>query len=82
MSYSLEIEHYKKELEMSKKLWLVGKVTPPDWEYFGVFSTYERAIAECKDEDFFIAPVEVDVSETEDVQEFENLVFPLMKDEV
>ncbi len=68
---------YESELKSQGKLWIVGKVTPPDWEYFGVFSTYERALKECKDEYFFIAPVEVDVSETDEIQEFEGIVFPL-----
>lgn len=77
MSYLLEIEYYKNELERAKNLWIVGKDTPPDWEFFGVFSTYERALAECRDEDFFIAPIKVDVSEPEETEVFEGIVYPL-----
>jgi len=39
------------------KLWLVGQMIEPRWEFYGVFETEEEAIEECLNEDFFIGPI-------------------------
>jgi len=39
------------------KLWLVGQMMEPRWEFYGVFETEEEATVQCLNEDFFIAPV-------------------------
>lgn len=65
-------------------LWIVGKVIPPDdegyggnWEFQGVFSREETAVAACKEYNWFVAPAWVDV----EIEAFEGpwpgLYYPL-----
>jgi len=46
------------------KLWVTGKVLNPNegsdkWEFVGVFDTAKKAEAACKDENYFIGPIEL-----------------------
>lgn len=42
-------------------LWIVGQIREgAQWEFQGVFSTEERAVAACRTEDYFVARVGLD----------------------
>ena len=42
------------------KVWIVGQYRAPSWDFQGVFSTEEKAVAACRDANYFVAPAELD----------------------
>lgn len=66
------------------QVWCCGKVLKcgedaggMGWMMQGVFSTRERAILECKNELYFVAPLTVDESLPHEVAPWPGLSFPL-----
>jgi len=54
------------------KLWIVGKVLNPEeggdrWEFAGVFDDEKKAVAACKEKNFFVGPVELNYVVPEDI---------------
>ena len=52
------------EYRNPQELWVVGKMvddTQNSWEFGGVFTTKQKAIAACHTDQYFIAPAELDV---------------------
>lgn len=45
-------------------------------EFCGVFSTKEKAIAACKGEMYFYAPVTIDKEAPDDIVDFPEAIFP------
>ena len=65
-------------------LWLCGQYHKPDpvknlaWEFQGIFSTKEAAIAACRKREYWIAPIELDQEwPDETMDEFPGLYYPL-----
>ena len=52
---------------MKTKLWLCGQFRPITgrWEFQGIFSSREKAIAACRNENYFIQPVNLDDERSE-----------------
>ena len=68
-------------------LWLVGQYRKPDpvanvaWEFQGVFTTKEKAIAACRAKHYWIAPVELDQEwPDETMADFPGMYYPLLED--
>lgn len=76
-----------------KRLWLVGRYRgpevpaegPPDqlapWEFMGIFSAREKAIAACTDRLDFVASVDLDKREPEETLSFADIVYPAIEAE-
>ncbi len=63
-----------------KELWLCGQAKSEDgrcWEFQGIFSTKEKAIAACRHEWYFIAPVELDAELPDETVEMAGAYYPL-----
>ena len=58
------------------KLWVVGKTGGASWEFQGVFSTEERAVAACRDE-MFVGPAELDRQLPHDTWGWDGAYYPL-----
>lgn len=65
------------------KLWLCGqyrsgeKLTEIVWDFQGIFSTKEKAVAACLNKNYFIAPIKLD-EEIPDAPEFmPDVEYPL-----
>jgi hypothetical protein len=72
-----EIAH----VEPSKKIvWIVGQAYtdyhPQAWELVGIFFGKEKAIEVCKDERYFIAPIEIDAVAPDESTPLPNCFFP------
>jgi len=62
------------------KLWLAGKINPDnpkEWQFIGVFGGQLRAIRACKDETFFVAPVEMNQELPLSVRDWPGLFYPM-----
>lgn len=70
---------------MSNKLWIVGQAfDEKGWDFQGVFSTREKAVAACKTERFFICSCSLDVElpvETSFMGPEEDFCWPLLSKE-
>ena len=62
------------------KLWIVGKWHGKNakWEFFGVFSTREKAINACLDKYFFIGSAILDESLPKELVEWKDFCYPLI----
>lgn len=62
------------------KVWIVGQLRDrKPWEFQGVFSSQEKAVAACRNERYFIGPAVVDAEipdDSRDPQEW-GAYFPL-----
>jgi hypothetical protein len=68
------------------KLWIAAHVLiKPDvmntWALIGVFSSRQRAIKACFNEQSFVAPMMLNVKGPEEICVFENVFYPLRKEE-
>lgn len=65
------------------KLWVVGKSLGVEnaWEFAGVFEGEERAVAECRDRNYFIAPVIVNQTLPHERTEWVGLRWPVAERE-
>ena len=68
------------------KLWIVGKVLNPDmgrdiWEFCGVFDKEEKAEAACKNENYFVGPVELNFVVPDPSVDWPNAYYPLWEKE-
>ena len=50
------------------------------WIFQGVYSTEDKAIAKCVEDDFFIARIKVDYDEPREVKGFEYAYYPRLED--
>jgi len=58
-------------------LWMVGKIIDdPKWEIMGVFSTEEKACSICKDENYFIGPLNLDEVLPDETIEWRGAYYP------
>ena len=66
---------------MIQKLWIVGKwwYENAKWEFFGVFSTREKALLACRDKDYFIGSAILDESLPEEPVEWPDFCYPLLE---
>jgi len=66
------------------QVWVVGKITGEaqgnqvPWKIIGVFSTEEKAVAECKDAMHFVGPETIDIPIHENELEWPGCRFPKM----
>lgn len=61
------------------RLWIVGKWRHEGeaWEFFGVFSSEEKALAACTSRDMFIGPAELDVALAEAPEPWPGCYYPI-----
>ena len=67
------------------ELWLVGQyrsggengVGDVVWDFQGVFSTRDKAIAGCRNRNYFIAPLTIDGEVPDETEEFPGCEYPL-----
>jgi hypothetical protein len=65
-----------------KKLWLVGQYKSGEkgnivWEFQGIFSTEEKAVAACKNFRYWVAPIIMDEECPDGTVSFENDYYPI-----
>lgn len=65
-----------------KNLWIVGQYRGMSddgtvWDYQGVFSSKDGAIAACRSSDYFIAPVELDFEIPERAADWPGIEYPV-----
>jgi len=65
-------------------LWLVGKfiAETPDgnvWDFQGIFTTKKKAIAACKEQSYFVAPVEPNEELRDETMAFPKAEYPKRK---
>jgi hypothetical protein len=64
------------------QLWIVGQTRTSDeesaleWDFQGVFSTEERAVAACRDSSYFVAPATLDKELPNDMLVWEGTYYP------
>jgi len=78
----LKGEFMNNELQDNPTLFLVGKywsgkIPNVVWEFMGIFSSKDIALEVCKDEYYFIAPVNLDTTVPEKTMEFPGIEWPL-----
>ncbi len=66
------------------KLWLVGQYRSGDtlntvWDFNGVFSLKEKALLACRNENYFIAEIELDKELPDEIGGFPKTEYPLVK---
>lgn len=64
------------------KVWIVGKwirdySDTVGWEFQGVFSSYEKAVAACVNRDFFVGPAVLDAELPFEKHDWVDCKFPL-----
>lgn len=62
-----------------EELWLCGQWRGDEWEFQGIFSTKLNAIAACRNENYFIAPVYLDLGCPDEHRGMPNCEFPLAR---
>lgn len=65
---------------MTMKLWIVGMITSEDgkaWEFVGVFSSEEKAVAACTKYNFFVGPAELDERFPDDSNLWPGAYYPI-----
>ena len=65
-----------------RELWMVGQIKSGEfpntaWDFQGIFSSQQLAIAACVHDNYFIVPVEVDLELPEATMEMPNVYFPI-----
>lgn len=67
------------------KLFVVGQVTNEElktWDFQGVFSTEEKAVAACRDWTYFVGPADLDAEVPhETAPEWPGAFFPIARTE-
>ena len=60
-------------------LFCVGKFREPPalWEFVGVFSTRELAIAQCRSPEYFVAPCVLDEAAPDATTEWQGAFYPI-----
>lgn len=71
---------------MAKELWVVGQhVLGTEigaiWEFQGIFDSKEKALSECKDQNWFIAPMELNKSLLSAQVNWPGVEYPLAVEE-
>lgn len=62
------------------QVWIVGKVlSTNDWAFQGVFTTEAKAIAQCRDEFWFIGPATIDDDSIplDEIKEWPGAYYPI-----
>jgi hypothetical protein len=69
---------------MGTKLWVVGQFRPDSeiWELQGIFDDEVKAVDACINENYFVAPVELNVVFPDEASEWPGMYYPLMKVEI
>ena len=67
------------------ELWLVGQYRSGEipnivWDFQGIFSTKGKALAACRNEWYFIAPIALDVELPDEVVQMPGAYYPLKKE--
>lgn len=66
---------------MDKTLWIVGQIRPEQhsqlFEFQGVFSSKELAIAACRSQTYFVAPTMLDVEIPDEQSAWPGCEYPL-----
>jgi hypothetical protein len=65
---------------MPERVWLVIRnhaEEPPHFEFFGAYSTEEKAVARCREIFDMVAPAEVDFEVPDDVSTWPGAFYPL-----
>ncbi len=57
-------------------LFIVGRICDATWDFQGVFDTYEKALAACIDESFFIGPCTLNKEIQLATEAWPNAVYP------
>jgi len=70
---------------MNMELWLVGQYRSGEnpnivWDFQGIFSTKEKALAACRNEWYFIAPIPLDAELPDEVIQMPGAYYPLKKE--
>jgi len=60
-------------------LWVVGRMYQSGWEFQGVFDSEERAMADVKSPDYFLAPAELNKAAPETTTPWPGLRFPYLE---
>lgn len=69
-----------------KKLYVVGKINSENiqfkdnykkWEFQGIYDNEDKAVEECKDENYFVGPVKLNEKYPEKSVEWPGLYFPI-----
>lgn len=64
------------------ELYLVGETLNHEtqsWNFQGVYSTEDKAISKCVEDNFFIARIEVDYDEPKEMREYEYSYYPRLE---
>jgi len=70
---------------VNRTIWIVGKRTGDPWresmtwEFQGVFSDREAAIAACRSEAYFVGPAEMDNALPDDCVPWNGAFYPLLE---
>ena len=64
------------------RVWICGQYKSGEflntvWDLQGIFSTREKAVAACRNENYFIAPVTVDEVVPDETTSFPGVEYPL-----
>jgi hypothetical protein len=57
-------------------LWVVGQLKDDDWDFQGVFSSEEKALAACKGPEYFVGPCTLDQEAPEETVDWPNGYLP------
>jgi hypothetical protein len=60
------------------ELYLVGQEKDGQWEFQGVFSSFEKAKSQCKNIYYFIAKVKLDEPVPEETLPFPSITYPMV----
>ena len=68
-----------------QELWMVGQIKGGEfpntiWDFQGIFSSQQLAIAACRNSSYFIVPVEADIELPETTIKMPNTYFPIRRD--
>jgi len=59
-------------------LYLCGQYRPGNpWEFQGVFSSEQKAIKACRNENYFYAPIELDKEIPDQTEEMPEVIYPM-----
>jgi hypothetical protein len=61
-------------------VWVVGQYRKPSWDFQGVFSSEDKAVAVCRTDMYFVAPIELDADLPHELQgEWPGAYYPLAR---
>ena len=69
--------------KLNQFLYMVGETLNDEiqsWNFQGVYSTEEKAVDKCIEDNFFIARIEVDFDEPRDMIDFDYAYYPRLED--